>query len=354
MKFRLQLAAWFGVSLAALLALLMVTAHRHLDEELRRDRWDRSHPAYPDWVIHGSYTNEEVHDILDELMKVWLWVGIPAVGGALGIGWLLARRSIRPIHTINRELQLLDTHTLQQGIAVPENDEVLSDLVRHINGLLGRVGNAYQNLDEFSSKVAHEIRTPLTLLRMKIERSAADLPPELSEELQDELARLSRFVEISLLAAKAESGRVNPTLSQMDLTGLLEDLHDGYSLLADERSLEFQWAVADGLMVVTDAGLLRQILHNLLENAVRYAGTKIRVRATRQAGWVVVVIVNDFNPIGRSESGCGLGLRLVRGLTTVLGLRFRQRRQHGGFACRLWLPHDAPGSRRGSAVFGPP
>lgn len=347
MRFRLQLAAWFGISLAALIALLMVTAHRHLDEELRRDRWDRSHPAYPGWVIHGSYTNEEVHDILGELMKVWFWVGIPAVAGALGIGWLLARRSIRPIHTINRQLRMLDTHSLQQGIAVPEYDEVLSDLVHHINGLLARVGNAYQNLDAFSAKVAHEIRTPLTLLRMKIERAAADLPPELSEELQDELARLSRVVEASLLAAKADSGRVSLNPTPTDLTGLLEDLRDGYTLLAGERKLKVQWIVAAGLVAVTDDALLRQILHNLLENAVRYALTTIRVRAGAAAEGVTVAIANDFDPVGRPESGSGLGLRLVRGLSGAMGLRFSQRRHRGRFACRLRIPDARAKTRIG-------
>lgn len=347
MKFRLQLAAWFGVSLAALIALLMVTAHRHLDEELRRDRWDRSHPAYPEWVIHGSYTNEEVHDILGELMQVWFWVGIPAMAGALGIGWLLARRSTRPIDTINRQLRMLDTHSLQQGLAVPENDGVLCDLVYHINGLLGRVGSAYQNLDAFSSKVAHEIRTPLTLLRMKIERAAADLPPELSEELQDELARLSRVVEASLLAAKADSGRVSLNPVRTDLTGMLEDLREGYTLLAGERKLKIQWFVPAGLVAVTDGALLRQILHNLLENAVRYARTTVRVRAGLAAEGATVAIANDFDPVGRPESGIGLGLRLVRGLSAAMGLRFSQRRHRARFACRVRIPHDARGSSRG-------
>jgi signal transduction histidine kinase len=338
MKFQMRLAAWFGFSLAALIGLLMLTAHWHLDEELRRDRWDRSHPGYPNWVIHGSFTNEEVHDILGELTKVWLWVGIPAVVISLGIGALLARRSIRPIHSINRELSLLEARSLRKGITVPENDAELSDLVRHINLLLERVGNAYQNLDEFSSKVSHEIRTPLTLIRMKIERNAAALPPELSEELQDELARLSRLVDRSLLAAKAESGQVMPEFTRVDVTGLLEDIRDGYALLAQERGLDFQWMVEADLAAVTDAGLLRQILHNLLGNAVRYARTKVRVRAYALRGALVVATSNDFDSKTMAEPGIGLGVRLVRRLSSTLGIRFRQRSNSGIFAFRLQFP----------------
>ncbi len=345
MNFRLRLAAWFGISLAALVAVLMLTAHWHLDEEMRQDRWDRSHPKYPGWVIHGSFTDEEVQDILGELLKVWLWVGIPAVIAALGIGFLLARRSVRPIHAINRELGLLEARSLRRGITVPEKDAVLSDLVRHINLLLERVGDAYQNLDDFASKVSHEIRTPLTLLRIKIERAAADLPPGLSEDLQDELARLSRLVEQSLLAAKAESGRVNPDRSTVDVGALLEDLREGYALLAEERGLLFRWRVEDGLAAATDAGLLRQILHNLLGNAARYARTKISVRASATLGVPLIRITNDFESGAMAEPGTGLGLRLVRSLASALDLRFRQRRCKTVCSSALTIRDAIPGNK---------
>ena len=337
MNFRLRLAAWFGISLAALTALLMVTAHWHLDEELRQDRWDRSHPKYPNWVIHGSFTDEEVQDILGELMKVWIWVGAPVVILALGIGFLLASRSMRPIDAINNDLSQLEAKSLRKGVTLPENDAVLSDLVRHINLLLERVGKAYQNLDEFSSKVAHEIRTPLALLRMKIERSAANLPPGLSEELQDELARVTRLVEQALLAAKAESGRVSADLSRVNVSVLLDDVREGYELLARERALDFEWVVENDLCAVTDAGLLRQILHNLLSNAVRYARRRIRIRAHSNHGGVMVRIANDFDDSTIAEPGTGLGLRLVRSLAATLNINFRQCRFGSVFASMLRL-----------------
>ncbi len=94
MNFRLKIAAWFSLSLLAFAGVLVSTAHWHLDEELRKDRWDRSHPKFPQWVIHGSYTDEEVRDILGELIQVWLWVGIPWPLRALAsvISSLSARR----------------------------------------------------------------------------------------------------------------------------------------------------------------------------------------------------------------------------------------------------------------------
>ena len=179
-------------------------------------------------------------------MKIWLWVGVPAVATSLGVGLLLARRSVRPVRLINDQLKSLTPATLRGGIISPENDPVLADLVEHINSSLARAGTAYEEMAGFSSRVAHELRTPLTLLRMKIEQSTGEMPAEMQEELQDELARLSRFVERSLLAAKAESGSLEPSGSQVDVSKMLEDIGEGYTLLAAEKNLQINWQNAEG------------------------------------------------------------------------------------------------------------
>lgn len=337
MNYRFKIAAWFGISLAVFLGLLIVTAHWHLDEELRKDRWDRSHPKYPDWVIHGSFTNEEVHDILGELMKIWLWVGVPAVATSLGAGLLLARRSVRPIRMINDQLRALTPATLRDGITSPENDPVLADLVTHINSSLDRAGTAYEEMAGFSSRVAHELRTPLTLLRMKIEQSTGEMPAEMQEELQDELARLSRFVERSLLAAKAESGSLEASGSQVDVSKLLEDIGEGYTLLAADQNLQITWQTDEGLTAFTDADFLRQVMHNLLGNALRYARSKVGIRATSDGGVPVLTISNDCDPRTMATTGLGLGLRLVRGVCSSTGMHFLTETSAAGFSATLQI-----------------
>ena len=314
MNFRLRIAAWFGLALACIVGLLIFTAHRHLDHELHLEKWDRSHPKFPDWSLHGSYTDAEVHDILGELVQVWIWVGLPALGIALGAGFLLANRSIRPVRSINRALAMKTPGTLKTGIPLPERDPVLAELVSQINALLLRVGNAYDEIAEYSSRVAHELRTPLTLLRMRIEQSAADIPPELSEQLQDELSRLSKFVERSLLAAKAESGRLEFKRIDVDLSALLEDLKEPYEILATEAKIALEWAVPPGVHVVSDGDLLRQILHNLLGNACRYGASKVRLQVASTGQETILSLDNEYRSDSRAPGGLGIGLRLVRAL----------------------------------------
>jgi signal transduction histidine kinase len=336
-SFRFKIAAWFGISLTALIGLMMVTAHWHLDEELRVDQRDRSHPEYPNWVIHDSYTDAEVQDILSELIRTWLWVGTPAIAISLGVGFLLARRSVRPIRQINEQLNQLTIDTMQAGITTPEDDPALADLVAHINTSLERAGAAYEEMAGFTSSVAHELRTPLTLLRMKIEQSHSGFSGEVQEELQEELARLSRFVERSLLAAKAASGSLEPHTERVEVSQLLDDIVESYKLLADEQKLEFTWLTKPELEAVTDADLLRQVLHNLLGNALRYARSRIEVAVAQENGVPVVTISNDCESQTTSLNGLGLGLRLVHGICASTGMRIETQTPPRRFIVRLCI-----------------
>lgn len=335
MNFRMRMAAWFGLALAGIVGILIFTAHHHLDHELRLEKWDRSHPKYPDWSLHGSYTDAEVQDILGELIQVWIWVGLPALGLALGAGFLLANRSLRPVKRISRALAEKNPDTLKTGIPLPERDRVLAGLVTQINALLFRMGSAYDEMAEYSSRVAHELRTPLTLLRMRIEQSAAEMPPELSEQLQEELSRLSTFVERSLLAAKAEAGRLDVRRSCVDLSALLEEFKDPYEILARQAGLDLIWVVSPGLRIDTDPDLLRQMLHNLLGNTCRYGASTARLRVYSSDRSTVMSLSNDL-PESRVPGGLGIGLRLVRALAKGLaGHRFALRDNGRVFAVRV-------------------
>ena len=335
MNFRLNIAAWFGLSLTAFIALMIFTAHRHLDEELRKDRWDRSHPKYPNWVIHGSFTEEEVHDIFGELMTIWVRVGIPAAAMSLGAGLLIARRSVRPIRIINSQLAALTPESMSRGILLPESDPEFINLVAHINASLARAGSAYEEMSEFSSKVAHELRTPLTLLRMKIEQSTNEISAGMQEDLQDELARLSRFIERSLLAAKAESGSLDPAVSDVDVSGLLDEIGDGYKLLAADKNLNFTWIVDPDLRATTDPDLLRQVLHNLLGNTLRHAHSWVKVTSLLENEPPVLTMTNDCYPSVPPSFGLGLGLRLVRGICSATGMVFQSQQSDNRFTAIL-------------------
>jgi signal transduction histidine kinase len=345
MSFRFRIAAWVVLSSTLLIGVMMTTGYRQIEEELREGRKDPTHPGTLEWTIHNSYAEEEIRDILAEMTRAWLWTGIPIIALSLGAGLLLARRSLRPVHDINRQLSTMRPDSLHGGITIPETDPTIEDLANHLNILLERAGMAYQEMAEFSARVAHELRTPLMLLRMRIEHAPAGIPAAFQEELQDELARLSRFVERSLLAAKAEQGALEIAMVSLNLTDLLRDMTDDYQLLANERGIEMHVDLAPDTLIHADPDLMRQVVHGLLENAVRYAKSKVAVTCHTENGHAVLKIHNNREATTMATAGLGLGLRLVRGICKASSWKFESSETESGFHAAIdFQPAPVPAS----------
>jgi signal transduction histidine kinase len=347
MTFRMRIASWVVLSCILLIGVMILTGYRQLEEELREGRVDPSHPRNPHWVIHNSYAEEEIEDILAEMMRIWLWTAVPMIGLSLGAGLLLARRSLQPVRDINRQLAGMRPDSLHGGITIPEADPSISDLAAHLNGLLEQAGSAYREVAGFSARVAHELRTPLMLLRLRVEHAPAGMPPGFQEEIQDELARLSRFVERSLLAVKAEQGMLSVEMAPLAMDSLVEDVAEGYQILAAERNLVLQVDLERDLRVKSDADLLRQAVHGLLENAVRYAKSWIRLSCKSEDGGAVLEFRNDCDPASMAPSGLGLGLRMVRGICQACGMTLESRSSGDEFAIEVRIP----GSRNPDDIF---
>jgi len=335
MSFRFRITAWVVASCILLIGVMMFTAHNELEEELRAGRVDRHHQNVPGWVLHNSFSEAEIQDILGEVMDTWLWTAAVMITLSLGAGLLLARRSLRPVHDINRQLAAMRPDSLHGGIVIPEADPAIEGLADHLNGLLERAGTAYQEMAEFSARVAHELRTPLMLLRMRVEHAPPGMPPAFQEDLQDELARLSRFVERSLLAAKAEHGALLPAAAPLRLSDLIRDVSGDYQLLAAERALEMIVEIDPDMRINADGDLLLQSLHGLLENAVRYANTRILVSCRTETDAAVLEIRNDRDPATIATAGLGLGLRLVRGICKASAWDFASHEGEGDFRASI-------------------
>jgi len=335
MSYRFRIAAWMVLSCTLIIVVMIFAGHHQLEEELREGKKDKTHPSMPGWSLHNSYSEEEIEEILGEMLRGWTLAAGPMIVLSLGAGLLLARRSLRPMHDINRQLEEMRPNSLYGGITIPEADPVIADLANRLNGLLDRAGIAYQEMAEFSARVAHELRTPLMLLRLRLEHAPPGTPPAFQEEMQDELARLSRFVERSLLAVKAEQGGLVPVAASLSLSGLVRDVAEDYQLLAAERTLAMTLEIAENIQVNADSDLLRQAFHGLLENAVRYAKSRTLVSCRTENGRSIMEISNDKDSATMATSGLGLGLRLVRSICEASGFGFEIQESEHEFSCRI-------------------
>jgi signal transduction histidine kinase len=336
---RWRLTLWFAISLLLVVTVLMVSAHWNLDYELRKEKWERTHPAHPDWILHGSFTDDEVHDILGELGRFWVIVGVPLVGLAIGSAYLIARRSMRPIERINQQLTHLDIQSLSEPIRSTDADPEIGELVRHFNDLLGRLQISFTHLQEFTGQVAHELRTPLQLMRLRIEANAAVMKPELAEELQEELGRLSSYVERALTIARADQGRLELHPEPVPLKEFLTDALEPFTRLALTEDRRLLWSCPDGIVILADPSALKQVLFNLMSNAMKHGDKDILLRV-RLRGRDAILLLGNRAASGSDTShrSLGIGLRLVQALTHQMEKARLTIRHRNFFWIKLQLP----------------
>lgn len=309
MTLRLRLALLFAAVLTILSGLFLLTAQGQLLRKLRSVQGTGAETA-------SGLNEAEIRDLVSGMMGLWVAAGVPVTGLSFLLGFLIASRSVKHLRQINEGLGSMDASTLARGIQVPDKDPELQNLVLNINDLLGRIGKSYGELFEFSARVAHELRTPLTLLRLRIEENAEKLPPDVSEDLQEEVRRLSRLVERSLTTARAEGGVLELENRRVEICSILESMREDYSALAGVKQLSLHWHCPEDLAVTGDKDAAVQILHNLLDNAMRYGRSEVALEATSEAGGrkIRIEITNDAREISATERGTGLGLRLSQAL----------------------------------------
>jgi signal transduction histidine kinase len=322
----------------------MFFTYRSLDLELRRGTFERERNIKPDWILRGSYSEEEVEEIMTRLVQSSLIVSLPLVLVIIVLGYFIARQSLRPIESLNRQLQSIEPHTLRRKIELSEADEQFVSLLGHLNDMLGRLERTFTEMSEYAAKVAHELRTPLTIIRHKVEQSQGRIDPELAEELQEELLRLTHVVEQSLLMAKADQGRLAWNAGPFDLSAMLDELVNDFHLLAGTQGRAVVSRFEPACRVESDPRYCKQVLHTLLTNALIHGRGDIKVRLIQRAGRMRFAMLNlvRSSPT-RSDLTLGLGLRVVKALVSQQpSLRFFQHHGTRYHATSLGFPAAPP------------
>ena len=312
------MASWFSISVIGISAVLFVVTYFHLKHELRFQRWERNYLEHHDYITHGRYTPTEIDDIAGHVVHISLLLSVPFILLAIGIGWYLANKSIRPIAAINEQLRSIQADRLDMRIHAPDADTELEMLEKNINALLSRIEESYRDVSAFSARVAHELKTPLTLMRLQLEESAHFIEPEMSESLQNELMRLEGYVEQCLLIARAERGQIECRLQQTILKTLLEDILEPFCLLAKEESRRVKLIAKPVSEVSADPWIVRHVLHNLLSNALKHGSGDLVVELRQDQEMNCMVRIS--NALRKDQiKGTGLGLRIVDALVKTHG-----------------------------------
>ncbi len=267
--------------------------------------------------------------------------GVLVAAAFAGAGWLVTRTAFKPIVLLNDQLDAIEPHNLQVQVRIETDEPELQELQNHINGLLSRVSLTLHQLQSYSAQVAHELRAPLTIIRLKIEEAADKIEPNLAEEIQTELLRLTMHVEQALLIARAEQGHLKPDRIRFDLAELLNDVAEDFRLLArdQERLIE---VVSKQAPINADPRYFKQILYSLLTNSLRHGKGTIHATVQTETDATILSIRNQIRLEDADDAhNIGLGRRIVAALVALQGnIELSTNRQNGWYEVSLQISEE--------------
>jgi len=255
---------------------------------------------------------------------------------AAAAGWWLSGFALAPLTRVAFAARDIDVATLERRLPTRAVTDELEEVTRAFNDTLGRLEKSIGEMRQFSTALAHELRTPLAALRGEIElalRATRDsgLQRSFASQIED-IDRLTRLIDHVLTLARAESGQIPLKFVAIDLGELAASLVDQLEPVAHARSIELRCDPLPAVVALGDAGWLERLLLNLLDNAIKFTpeGGCVVVRVSRDGerarldvadtgvGMTPEVAAHVFerfyqaDPSRSGNGGAGLGLSLVK------------------------------------------
>ena len=268
-------------------------------------------------------------------------LGIPvflllAVAGGL----VLVRKSLQPLRAITEQAERISSENISQRLPVAHTGDEVERLSLSLNKMIERLEQAIQHISRFSADVSHELRTPLTILRGELEtlaqqRSGDPESIEMIGNSLEEIDRLGHIVDQLLVISRLDAGQAGIERVPVDLGRLAEVTAEQMRLLSDEKSIAVKFSIEPGVLVSGDRMRLKQILVNLLDNAIKYVPDKgtIEVSVCAEAGRGLLAVSDTGIGISptelpfvfdrfyradkarrRATGGAGLGLSIVKAI----------------------------------------
>lgn len=280
---------------------------------------------------------------LDELGRNLLIVfalGLPAMAAFVVLGGrAIARQALAPVRRIADSAEHITSQQLDRRVPVPEPPDEIRRLALVLNSTLDRLENSFRQAQHFSADASHELKTPLTSLHAELE--ALLTSPTLAEadrtavaEALEKAKRLGAIIKSLLLLARADAGRLNLDLQPLDFIPIVRECLEDAEIIAEASGLRVAATLPETAMVRGEATRLRQILGNLMHNAVKYnrPGGSIRLLAAVAGDRVNLEVANTgpgiapeqipyiFDRFFRAQhharvEGHGLGLAIAQELT---------------------------------------
>jgi heavy metal sensor kinase len=241
---------------------------------------------------------------LRRFLQLLLWTVPAGLFVAVLAGRWIATVALAPLLRFAGAARSIDVTNLRQRLPVRGVRDELDDVAQAFNETLGRVEDAVGEMRQFSTALAHELRTPIAALRGEIELAAmkpdaGDAGRRTAASQLEELDKLKRLIDQLLTLARAESGQIPLSREPVDLGALAASVVEQVEAVAQASGLELRCEVADQVLVKGDAEWLERLLLNLLDNAFKF---------TPRGGRVVVRVSADDREARLEVSDTGIGM----------------------------------------------
>lgn len=291
------------------------TVHIHIDDSIPFLRPDENGEVtfrvfsrelfYQDrsigWLLAGLHI-EDIEASQETLLEVLL-VAMVFIVLLFGFGsYFLTGQALRPVDQITRKADQISYSNLNERIRIFNEDDELGNLTRVLNNLLERLQKAFESQKRFLGDAAHELKTPMSVLRAHWEREVNN--PELSMEMKEKIVKdiekishLSHLINNLLLLSQTESLHSNFEFKTLRLDILLQNVLGDIQILADIKSQIMEIKEMPEITIRGDEDFLFQLFFNLLDNAVKYTpeAGRISLRLRLDSQWGVVEI-QDSGP----------------------------------------------------------
>jgi heavy metal sensor kinase len=312
-------------------------------------------------IIRLAYSEEEIRIRIRELAAAAA-LALPIILAIAGfVGYWLARRALEPVETMATQAERIMPGRLHERLPTGKADDELGHLARVFNDLLSRLEQSFEQLRRFTSDASHELRTPLTLMRSVGEvglqqAGTAEEYQDIIGSMLEEVNRLTSLIDDLLTIARADAGQIPlrpSTFGAMDLAreagGLLE-------VLIEDKGQRVRFEGSEKATLEGDRPLLRQVLVNIIHNAVKYspAGGLVSVRVSEEDTGCMIEVSDDgpgipkehqakifdrFYRVNQTGSGAGLGLSIAQWVVRVHGGEIRLKdAPDGGCTFQIRMP----------------
>jgi len=298
------------------------------------------------------------------IAKAFLWGLAATIALALLGGTVMSLGLLRRVEAISQTSRRIVAGDLNRRIPMHGTNDEFDHLAASLNTMLDRIQGLMEGLQQVSSDIAHDLRTPLSRLRQRLElarrraHSVDELHDALDSSILDVNAILETFAAL-LRIAQIEAHTHAVGLAPIDLSDMLGGMIDTYQSVAEERGQKLCGEIAPGLTISGDRELLPQLFSNLIENAMRHCaeGTTIVLRAACAATGIEVLVSDNGPGIpaalrekvfqrffrlehSRTTEGTGLGLTLARAIASLHGATMQLSDNQPGLRVQTIFPGE--------------